>query len=228
MGLVFLGISAGISAIFGSKKKTPQAFPYPVFDLQSARNQFSFPMNHPIDGTVYACCDAEPQLYVPLAGFHQYMYESKLSAFHSLCANLGVRRCSVAYFEDESIAKVTRMGGSGIPTSAGKASASVSVDTHQSSAAATEVFAEYPAPRQPLSETRTGWLRGEPTWVTMQSLRLGRDLERWKAEFTYCDEMNINAEVAAKVAGIGLEIGGKFEELRRRRWVFDVEFWPRP
>lgn len=41
--------------------------PYPLFDLRTARNQFRFPINHPIGGLTYASCEAEPNLYVPFA-----------------------------------------------------------------------------------------------------------------------------------------------------------------
>lgn len=60
----------------------------------------------------------------------------------------------------------------------------------------------------------------------MQTLRLERNLEHYTAEFDYTSDMGVNGSVAAKVMGIGLDIGGKFEEMKSRKWRFDVEFWP--
>jgi hypothetical protein len=70
-------------------------------------------------------------------------------------------------------------------------------------------------------------MNGEPTWGVMQRLRFERNLERYRAEFSYFDDMGIDANVAAKIAGVGLNIGGEFKQMHQRKWIFDVEFWPR-
>ena len=200
--------------------------PYPVFVIDRAKNEFSFPINHPIDRTVYACSEEQQNLYVPLAGFHRYMYESKLSAFHELCANLGVRRCTVVYSEDDNREAGTGASISGIPTAAGPADfdAKGSTSAHRKTEA--KVFAEYPAPTRQSIETMNGWIFAEPTWNTMQKLRLERNLMQWRADFNYTDDMGITADVAAKVSRVGLQIGGTFQEIRHRSWVMEVEFWP--
>ena len=71
---------------------SPPVLPYPVLDPVVARNMFQFPLDHPIDSLAYACSEAEPLLYVPLSGFHRYMYEAKMAAFSKLCSNLGANR----------------------------------------------------------------------------------------------------------------------------------------
>ena len=200
--------------------------PYPLFDLRTARDHFKFPIHHPVDGLVYVCCEAEPNHYVPLASFHRYMYEAKLAAFQELCANLGVRRCTVVYAEEDGQDVTIKVRASGIPTQIGPVSGGVSTGVSRTHSETAAIFAEYPAPYRPLTETSSGWMHGEPTWVTMQKLRLERDLERWGVEFTYASDMGINANIAAKIAGVGLEIGGQFEKMRQRKCIFDVEFWP--
>lgn len=206
--------------------KVQKNLPYPLFDLRTVRDQFNFPINHPIDGLAYVCCEAEPNLYVPLASFHQYMYEAKLAAFHELCANLGVHRCTVVYAEEDGQDITMRVRASGIPTQIGPVSGGLSTSATHRSSETTAVFAEYPSPNRPLTEIRSGWMNGEPTWVMMQKLRFERNLERWRAEFVYSNDMGINANAAAKVAGVGIDIGGKFAEMHQKKWIFDVEFWP--
>lgn len=208
--------------ISGSK-----SLPYPIFNMAETRDLFSYPVNHPIDGGVYACCDAEPKLYVPLASFHRYMYEAKMSAFNLLCANLGVRRCSVVYAEENGKEVSAKINASGIPTSAGPVSVNAKVRSVSNSNENASVFTEYPQPKSLPIETYSVWMNGEPTWATMQTLRLEKNLERYQAEFDYSSDMGVDGGVAAKVSEIGLSIGGKYEEMKRCKWVFDVEFWPR-
>jgi len=202
------------------------AFPFPVLDPVDARKQFRFPVNHPVDGVAYACSETEPDLYVPLARFHQYMYEAKLAAFHNLCANLGARRCIVVYAEEDGKDITFNIGVSGIPTQTGTISGNVGAGFSQRKSESAKVFAEYPKPNRPITGSQSGWMNGEPTWVMMQKERLERNLLKYQAEFTYLDDMGINADLAANIAGFGINIGGKFEEMHRRKWIFDVEFWP--
>ena len=143
--------------------KVQKNLPYPLFDLRTVRDQFNFPINHPIDGLAYVCCEAEPNLYVPLASFHQYMYEAKLAAFHELCANLGVHRCTVVYAEEDGQDITMRVRASGIPTQIGPVSGGLSTSATHRSSETTAVFAEYPSPNRPLTEIRSGWMNGEPT-----------------------------------------------------------------
>ncbi len=206
-------------------KNVPR-LPYPVFDIVEARDQFKFPINHPVDGGVYACCDAEPMLYVPLASFHRYMYEAKVSAFQQLCANLGVHRCTIVYAEENGSDITAKFAASSIPTQVGPISLDVKGERNRNSRENASVFAEYPYPNTLPTRTNTNWMNGEPTWTMMESLRLERNLERHRAEFNYSSDMGVSGDVAAKIAKVGLSIGGKYEEMKHIKWVFDVEFWP--
>lgn len=121
VGIIFKGAKElfkgkNINSIY--KKKIP----YPVFDLNFARKNFRFPPQHPKDGVVYACCEIEPDLYIPLASFHTYMYQSKMSAFSEMCASLGAKTCRIIY-EEENGKVITMHGGAeNIPTNAGTVS----------------------------------------------------------------------------------------------------------
>jgi hypothetical protein len=77
-------------------------FAYIFLDISECKKIFRFPINHPIDGIAYACSQCEPDFYVPLYMFHQFMYQSKIAAFNTLCANLGVKKCSIVYAEENN------------------------------------------------------------------------------------------------------------------------------
>ncbi len=206
-------------------KKSRKRLPYPAFDIAIVHDQFRFPVNHPVDGVCYACSDAEPDLYVPLADFHRYMYEAKMVAFHLLCANLGMKTCRVIYAENNGRDITGNVGVSDIPTEVGPVSFQAKAGRKDRSCENTNIHLELPRPKVPPKKTPSGWMNGEPTWQMMEKLRLENSVTRYQAEFEYSTDMGINAEAAAKIANVGLNIGGAYQEMKRQRWEFDVEFW---
>jgi hypothetical protein len=201
-------------------------FPYPVLEPSTARTIFKFPLNHPNDGLVYACSPAEPMHYVPLSGFHRYMYEFKMAAFHELCAALGAKQCKVVYAEVDGRETTAHAHVTGIPSTWGSISVGGKSEHNEKHSQDATVVMSFPPPTGSPTGADTGWLVGEPTWISMQRLRLERGLEKYRAEFSYADDMGVDAEAAAKIGRIGLKIGGQFEAMQKRKWIFDVEFWP--
>ena len=147
-------------------------------------------------------------------------------AFHTLCADLGAMRCSVVSAEEDGTDVTARVKAAGIPTPGGPLSPGVSFSSSTRSGASASVLAEYPRPTRGLRRSESGWMLGEPSWAVMQQLRLERGLEQFRAELSYFDEQGIDAEVSAKLSGIGLKLGGSFQKLTRRKWQFEVQFWP--
>ncbi len=193
---------------------------FPIFDLSTASKAFDFPMNHPIEGYAYACCDALPNTYVPIANFHNYMYQSKLSAFNELLANLGAKKVSTIY-ESRTHDNANREADFSTPMGSAKATASKHKDTsHKQS-----INMEFPKPSFILHETRNNWLIGEPSWKSMQKLRLEKHLNKFKIKFTYKEEMGINAKIAGKIAKKGISIGGSFQKIKEIDESCEVEFW---
>ena len=164
-------------------------------------------------------------LYVPFSSFHRYMYEAKMSAFNLLCANLGVKVCRVVYAEEEGKNVTCRFGLPGIPSQAGSVSGKAGLGRKESYTESASLLIQLPRPVAPLKPTSSGWMNSEPTWTTMQTLRLERDIEHYTSEFAYTCDMGVNGKASAKVARIGFDIGGKFEEMKSQRLRFDVEFW---
>lgn len=220
--LLCLGLSLCYFCGGGRKK----AFSYCVFDLQLVRSQFRFPMQHPIDGVVYSCCEAKPDLYVPLAASHRFMCEAKIAAFLELCAGLGVRRCAVAYAEEDGRDVTASAAAGNLPMLGGLVSGKIEGKVGSSAKESAHVMLELPFPRNPLQRVESGWIAGEPTWDGMQRMRLEGGVERCRVQLNYRDEMGVTAKVAAHLFGLGLEVGGEFEAFHSRHWLLDVEFWP--
>lgn len=198
--------------------------PYPVFDFDFVRKNFRFPPQHPKDGVVYACSEFEPDLYIPLASFHKYMYESKMSAFNEMCAFLGAKTCRVIYEEENGTVVTTHIGAEKIPTNVGTVNAELDFASKSNHNQKAIVFFTFPEPKE-IVEFKSNWMNGEPSWNSLQKMRLERDVSIYTAEFSYLDEMGVNANLAGSLNGIGLNIGGTFEEIKRKKYKFEVEFW---
>jgi hypothetical protein len=200
---------------------------YPVFEPNQAIHYFVFPPQQPKDGLVYACCDIEPNLYVPLAQFHTFMYQHKMSAFTELCSNLGAKSCEVVYSEEEKTKSTKSIKVTNVPTKLGPASTDIGIDSNSLRSESASVFFSFPKPKKEIKEYHSNWMNGEPTWVTLQKLRLERDVDNYRAEFNYTDDMGINVKVASSIAKSGIDIGGSFNNILKRKYIFNVVFWPK-
>lgn len=222
-------LKAGISFFKGKnpldnyKKKIP----YPVFDINDAIKYFKFPPQHPKDGLMYACCDIEPNLYVPLALFHNYMYQLKMTAFNEMCASLGAKSCIIKYAEENEVDVTAKLNAKNIPSNGGIINGKIKSTYNNTQKENSSIFFSFPKPNKQISEYKTNWLNGEPTWIGLQKIRLERDVDKYTAEFSYVDEMGISAKIAASINKIGIDIGGTFNKIVKRKFVFDVDFWPK-
>lgn len=203
-------------------KKNP-----PALEINTARRKFKFPLQHPIDGVMYSSCDVQPDLYFPLAGFHDYFFESKVNALIELCSSLNAKEIKVIYAEEDSIDVTTKFKGKNIPTPKGLGN--IGVDTSFTSAQSSEgdIFYSFGKPTKDIMEFQSPWLETEPSWITLQNVRLNGDAEHHIVNFSQTDEVGITADLAADLNQIGVNIGGTYNKLVKRKFKFQVEFWPK-
>jgi hypothetical protein len=64
----------------------------------------------------------------------------------------------------------------------------------------------------------------EPLWQEVANARLDSGLRAFTLEVNYTDDFGINASLKAKIAGVGLEIGGTFTEYRETVWKLGGTF----
>lgn len=199
----------------------------PALEINTARKKFKFPLQHPIDGVMYSSCDVQPDLYFPLAGFHDYFFESKVNALIELCSSLNAKEIKVIYAEEDNIDVTTKFKAKNIPTPKGLGN--IGVDASYTSAQNSErgIFYSFGKPTKDIMEFQSPWLETEPSWITLQNVRLNGDAEHHIVNFSQTDEVGITADFAADLNKIGVNIGGTYNKLVKRKFKFQVEFWPK-
>jgi hypothetical protein len=61
--------------------------------------------------------------------------------------------------------------------------------------------------------------------MSMNNLRRKNHLAELGAEFTCVDDMGITANLSASLKGVGVNIGGSFQEMTKIRLSYSVVFW---
>lgn len=217
MFLPFLGL--------GYFLKKYSKLPYPVIGSDEAKRYFKFPPNHPKESITYSCCDFEPETYVPISIFHEFMFQKKLAAFQELCANLGVKEGYIDFSENHSSEAKFNVGLKNIQTGIGKVSSNVDFGNNSNKSFSSSNSFSFPKPTNKIQVTTNPWLNTEPTWQTMQNLRIRNKLEKYTGDFQYIDDMGINIELATKLEKVGFNIGGNFSRSVNGKFKFNVTFW---
>lgn len=180
------------------------------------------------DGTfalrhVYAAHPHERGTYLPLARFHRYLIDEKRAELVNLASSLGARSLSLLDAQG-----VRKSGG----VSAGIAGAKGfegNADANASSAS--EFTLSFLAEEQPLTSptlpVKLVWFNHEPLWRAMADARISRGITKYTVSFSHDSDFGIDANLCAKVAGMGLELGGKFQQSESIKQTYEVTFWPR-
>ncbi|MNY36873.1 hypothetical protein D3C86_1713920 [compost metagenome] len=69
------------------------------------------------------------------------------------------------------------------------------------------------------------WLNSEPSWKAMKNSRLRGGRGNTRVEFNYKDSMGIDGKLAASIEKAGFNLGGSFTEMKKVKYIYDVEFW---
>ena len=197
---------------------------YPLIGAINAEKYFNFPRNHPVRNMLYGMCDIIPDFYVPLSSFHEYFQQLKHSSFLELCASLGAKEIYLEYAEMENMSYKIDASGN-IPTELGEFGLDFSLDSSTTKKMAGRLAYKFSEKNKKIKEYQSEWMETEPTWKSMKKMRIENHVESFKAEFNYSDDFGINSEVAAKVAGFGINIGGEFKEIKKTKLKYNVVFW---
>jgi len=201
------------------KKKCP----YTIIDKNKLPNNFIFPINHPIDGCIYLSSIVDSNVFYPLSEYHQKLKQEKLNDFLKLCAYLGAKKCSVVS-DDSFEMKVEGNIGIGVnKDNRGKEE----VKYNRKRSSFLNFSYEFPEDNNILEEYNSLWINGEPSWKTMQDLRLQRGVLKCRAEFNYTDDFGINSNFDMTVKKIGINVGVNFNSIENEKLIFEVEFYPK-
>lgn len=210
-----------ISSINGLSERKKQKLKFAFATTKYSFNNFDFPPQHPQKGIIYSSTDFEPNFYIPLSTFHQYSFDLKQSAFIEMCAHLGAKEI-ILLEEIIDDVKTNLKVKNELATSNSKIE---NENTFKNSKSEKTSF-RFPKPVQKQSsEYESNWIKSEPTWRTLQKIRIENNVSEYNAELNYTDEMGINFELATKLIKNGLNIGGSFQKIKKTKRVYKVVFW---
>jgi acyl carrier protein len=190
------------------------------YTMTQAKKLFKFPPNHPVPGSAYAMIDVYPDHYVPLSSFHEHYKQTKHAAFIELCASLGAKEICIESAEINS--RTLDINGD-IKTPLSGLGLGISVKENRETGQ--KIAFKFSEANKEIKDFDSPWLYTEPSWLSMNNLRRKNHLQELGAEFTCLDEMGINVNLAAKMKGVGINIGGNFQEMTKIRLSYSVVFW---
>lgn len=178
----------------------------------------TFPYGPPLARVVYVGDPGIAGKYYPVSGFHRYMFQAKVAEAQKLLIGLGATEISIEYVEgfgreaggDLAVAGSEDAGGGSHATS-----------NRRSRAESTMRLAPTKPPHIPDGLV---WFSSEPLWRAVADARLESGLLSYSLEVNYTEDFGINANLNAKIANVGLEAGGKFQECRATTWRLNVTF----
>lgn len=195
-------------------------------EISYCNNNFNFPPQHPQKGIVYTCPDFESGFYIPVSNFHQHCLKLKESAFIEMCAHLGAKTIIlIEEIEDDIKTKIDTKADN-IPSQNGNVTAGVKSEYKKNQTSSEKVSFSFPKPLKHNSTNyKSKWIDTEPTWRTLQKVRLENKVSIYNAELNYTDEMGVTTDFAGKLNGMGLNIGGSFNKIKKVERKYKVIFW---
>lgn len=191
-------------------------------EIDYCYDNFRFAAQHPQKGIVYSCSDYESDYYIPLSDFHKHSFKLKESAFIEMCAHLGAKEIILVEEVIDNTKTELNIDAKGMDKVNGKFGAEYNSNYENKS----KIKITFPKPENlNKTEYKSKWLDTEPTWKTLQKVRLENNAEHFNAEFSYKDDMGINSNLALELGSKGLNIGGSFNEMQRVERKYIVDFW---
>ena len=178
------------------------------------------PPGHPLDDIVYIGHPAEPGLYYPTAEFHRRVFEHKFCEAVDLLMALGAS--SVAVERQEGLTR-EEAGDINVPLSPID---SIGARLKRRATKSSEAMFEgtFKGSTDPQVPEHLVWLRSERSWQTLIRARQEHAASKFGLVFRYESDYGVNAELKAKIEGVGLSLGGRFAEQRNTVWRLDAEF----
>ena len=184
-----------------------------LFVSKTESDQLTFPIGHPRYLVQYVAHPANRVTYVPMANFHRFIFEQKVAEAQHLLISLGATNIEV----EHSFGSGSLTEASDIAVKAGKTNKHlrrVSSKLHLQP----DKYPEIPK--------GLAWFEHEPLWQEVARARLEAGLESFELDIHYTDDFGVNAELSAKVEGIGIDIGGPFNGNEQEMWRLSGNFRP--
>jgi len=192
----------------------------PHYTMSKAKKLFTFPPNHPSKNTAYAMAEVYPDVYRSFTDFHEYFKGTKNEDFYNLCASLGAKEIYLesAEINDRNLDLTANV-------KAPLANLGLNFTLQQNRETGEIIAYKFPEQNKGIRDYDSPWMPTEPTWRSMNNLRRKHYLSEVGVQFNYTDDMGINANLAANIKGVGINIGGSFHEMTKIHLSYKVVFW---
>jgi len=215
-------VAAAAVKLWKTRKRADRAnLPYLVVTTMQAA-KLRFQNGHPLKSVVYVGDPGVSGNYYPVANFHRILFEGKVAEALRLLRSLGATEISIEYLEGFNRAlgvdlSISTPGSSGVEIDSG-----VKPTNKVNSGAKTTMQLTPTMPAQIPKDLI--WFRSEPLWQEVANARLESGLRAFTLDVNYADDFGINAGLKAKIAGVGLKLGGNFTECRETVWKLSGTF----
>ena len=209
----------------GKKLKDYQKKILPAITLKDASDNFNFPPQHPQNGYAYAACSVLENYYYPLAKFHDYVNDSKQSALVELCASLNAKEISILSYEENGKKFNGKAMLKKIPTKIGLLDVGSEIEIDKLTKEKKLVLYKFSKPEKEMEFYENPWIESVPSWSTLRKIRLERGLVSYQTQLDFSDEMGVNNKIIGSLKSIGVNIGGEYKKLKKRKYNLSITFW---
>lgn len=174
------------------------------------------PAGHPRTNFLYVAHPLKNEFYIPAGDFHRYAFEQKFSEAVRLLMHLGATTVQVHQKKGWGHEFAAHLSA---PLPAAEANVKAGAEKKKRKTGVLLYDAELEGTDEPaLPEDGLLWYPHEPTWQNVAEGRLKFGLKSFSLTIHYTDDYGVNAELAAKVADAGVEMGGNFNKHEETIW----------
>lgn len=204
-----------------ARRRANGALPVLVIGQKEAAN-LSFPLGHPLKGTVYVGHPGIAGAYLPMATFHRVLFNEKAAEALRLLRSLAANEINIEYIEGFKTAGGVDFSMT-VPQSVPSSGTAKVTGTKESSTTA-RVTMHFDPDHEPAIATDLMWYHQEPLWREVAEGRMVSGLRDFQIEVHYFDDFDVDAKLEARIAEAGLSTGGHFTEFRSTIWKLSGTF----
>jgi hypothetical protein len=199
-----------------------RGIPVRVLSFKEA-SALRFPLGHPRSQVLYVGHPASYELYYPMANFHTFLFEHKVAEALRLLIGLGVREAEVEHVVGWSTSTMVNAALS-IPVDGLDVKPTIGVKETEAGSRRILFRIRMKPGGQPVLPKDLVWFPHETLWQEVARARLDHGLEAFGLDVKYEDDYGINVGLKAKVAQIGIDLGGEFKKYESTIWRIEGEF----
>ena len=173
---------------------------------------------------VYVAHPADSKYFIRLANFHSYLLQDKLAEFINLAGSLGAKEITLVDSKKQNLAgkgSISWNDSQSILNNIG-----LDIEANKDSQNTINVFTKSSiATALPIIPNKLKWYFQEPLWQAMALARTRYWVDEFRIRFTYLQDFSINSNLNSKIQFLGLNAGGKFNDIHQFEQELIVKFF---